>query len=150
METCSSASTHRTASELDTIIPQVLDTVEALGGREGWADDLVYKVSLILDEVTTNIVSYAGNPPGTTPAIEIAIKPGQGRDRHPGGRRRTRIRPDHPGPPGTGSPGTSPGEAPVGGLGLHLVRNLTNRMSYWRKCGKNHLELHTDYALMAG
>ena len=128
---------------IDGILPQVIETVERIGKRHRWSDDLVHRVSLILDEITTNIVSYGRHAPDRVPNIEIGI------ESH---RREIAIEvcdngrafdptTDAPAPPDMNE---ELSEVPIGGLGLHLVRSLTSAMAYQRANGQNRLTLRTQ------
>jgi serine/threonine-protein kinase RsbW len=87
-----------------------------------------YHVELVFEEVVANIVRYAA-PPGAVAAVEVALEVGaqaivmtfedDGRPFDPCGR-------PAPTPPRTLA------DAPIGGLGLLLVRRMASAMRYER------------------
>lgn len=93
-----------------------------------------YKIKLILDEIFSNIVSY-GYRPGDPPdiiRIEMTLRDGKftavindgGIPFNPLEYNQADI--------------TLPAEKrPIGGLGIHLIRNLTGELSYERKENRN-------------
>jgi serine/threonine-protein kinase RsbW len=91
----------------------------------------VHHVALVIDEILTNVASHGGNPDATA-TIAIEVEP----DRIAG-----KIgdwgRPFDP--RAAPAPDT---EAPIedratGGLGLHLVRQLSSALDYWRDGQQN-------------
>ena len=111
--------------------------VEALGKREDWPPDLIYRVNLVLEELAVNVINH-GHDDGfhemeivvTSEAEVLTIEIAD--DGKP-------FDPVKDGP----SPNlTGPLEdRPVGGLGLHIVRTMMDEMCYRWEGGKNHLTL---------
>ena len=111
--------------------------VEALGKREDWPPDLIYRVNLVLEELAVNVINH-GHDDGfhemeivvTSEAEVLTIEIAD--DGKP-------FDPVKDGP----SPNlTGPLEDRlVGGLGLHIVRTTMDEMCYRREGGKNHLTL---------
>ncbi len=112
-------------------------TVEDLGERENWPPDLVFRVNLVLEEVGLNIMDY-GLEHGLG-EIEIVFTSD--------GRSLTIevIDDGKPFDPLTEAPepdlDASIEDRRVGGLGIHLVRNMMDEMRYRRENDKNHLTL---------
>lgn len=127
-------------SNLDTILKSIASTVECLGQRQGWGDFLTYRVNLVLDELTTNIISYGRNKDGNLPRIDIRIVSGKYE-------LLIEISDDGcPFDPLTDAPKAPVIDenteiAPVGGLGLHLVRCMMDSMSYSYEDGRNRLTM---------
>ena len=121
--------------ELDRIIA----AVEDLGQRENWPPDLVFRVNLVLEEMGLNIMDH-GLDDGLHD-IEITLTSDEDVltiDIMDDGR---------PFDPLSDAPAPDL-DAPiedrrVGGLGVYLVRNMMDEMTYRREDDKNHLTLVT-------
>ena len=93
-----------------------------------------YKIKLILDEMFSNIVSYGykpGDPPDTV-RIEMCIRD----------KKFTAVLDDggipfNPLEHAQADTTLPAEERPIGGLGIHLVRNLTSELYYERKENRN-------------
>ena len=110
--------------------------VEEYGHREGLSKKLIHNLTLCLEEVFSNVVQYAFNDDAEhdiwislssdKACIEIQIED-DGKPFNP-------LNVPLPG-------AKSFDDLDIGGLGLHLVRCLSNRLSYQRTNGKNVLTL---------
>ncbi len=119
------------------VIERLSTAVEALGKREDWPPDLIYRVNLVLEELAVNVINH-GHDDGlheieiilTSEEVVLTIEIVD--DGMP-------FDPVKDGP----SPNlTGPLEdRPVGGLGLHIVRTMMDELRYRREGGKNHLTL---------
>jgi len=113
--------------------------VEDVGEQAGLNPKKQYQLNLVLDEIVTNIISY-GYPDGSTHDIEISIS--QKSDEM-----LITITDDaEPFNPLTAPPAQPElppemREREVGGLGIHLVRSLVDRLEYSRKDGRNVLRI---------
>jgi len=124
------------ASQLGEI-GRVVGLVEEFAAEHGLPDFVVFDVNLALDEVLTNIISYAYDDTGEhtvtvrllldDAALHVEVED-DGRPFDP----LTVPEPDLSGPVA---------ERPIGGLGLHLVRKLMTSLAYARKDGRNVLAL---------
>ena len=111
--------------------------VEAMGKREDWSPNLVFRANLVLEELLVNIIKYGQSDGINGFDITLTSEPDrltievvdEGKPFDP-------VK-DAPPPVLTGSLE----DRPVGGLGLHLVRSLVDELSYKRKRGKNHVAL---------
>ena len=120
----------------------IAETVTALGRERGWSPKLTYRVNLVLDELVSNTCEH-GCRPGQeeTPEVEIRIECGEEAieiEMIDDG-----VAFDSVG----GAPKAKPIGAesvPIGGLGLHLVRNMTRSMGYERQGNRNHLKLTVE------
>ena len=119
--------------------PLVQEVHSFLEGREISAKAAL-GVDLVLEEVITNILKYAYRDAGShrilirielTPEQVILVIEDDGRPFDP----LSAPRPD------THQPLS---ERPIGGLGLHLVRDVAQSVSYRRHDGKNCLEVKID------
>jgi serine/threonine-protein kinase RsbW len=125
------------ASRLDNLNTLVEGASQA--AREaGFSEDDAMRVELVCEEAVMNIINHAyeGREPGD---IEIACFSGEGGefvmeicDRGP------EFNPLHVPPPDLEADLT---DRKVGGLGLHLIRNLTGRWSYERNGDRNVLSM---------
>lgn len=108
-------------------------SVEEIGEKEDWEPDLTFKINLVLDELTTNIVKYGG----LVSEIEISLCSedkvvtveiiDNGRSFDP--------LTDAP-EPDIDAPLS---ERRIGGLGVYFVRSMMDDLQYRREHGKNHL-----------
>lgn len=116
-------------------LEQITAAVEELGERDNWPLDLVFKVNLVLEELGVNVVNYSGD------ASEIAISLAS--DEHavsveivddgpPFNPLADAVEPDLDAPLE---------DRPIGGLGIHLVREMMDELHYSREEGKNRLAM---------
>src|SRR5262245_33933777 len=113
----------------------LISSLERFGHDHRIPESVVQAVTLALDEVITNTISY-GYDDQVPHEIRVHLTLADGRlsaevedDARPFNPL-TAPRPDL----------TSPVEArPVGGLGVHLVRSMMDQVDYRRESGKNHL-----------
>ena len=113
--------------------------VERMAEQDEWPPDLVFRVSLVLEEWNLNVMDYGHDD--DTHEIEIALTSDGDQvtiEIIDGG---------HPFDPLHDAPApdlTSPvGERRMGGLGVHLMRTLMDEVAYQRESGKNHLKMVT-------
>ena len=128
------------APRRDSILRAIATAVEDLGHRAGWDESLTFKVNLVLDELASNIISYGGEEGRRNPDIEIEIASGTDAlvievsdDGRP-------FDPLNDAPPAAVIDGDTP-TAPVGGLGLHLVKSMVDSLSYRHEDGRNRVIL---------
>jgi anti-sigma regulatory factor (Ser/Thr protein kinase) len=137
------------ADELQVSIPGRLSEVDAVarrveefGDAHGLPGPKVYVINLALDELITNVVSY-GFGGVAEPEIRITLRieggalvlimEDNGQPFDPTRNMATDI--------------TSPlTERPIGGLGLHLVKNFADRLSYEFAEGRNRVIVEHDLA----
>ncbi|MBV9825592.1 MAG: ATP-binding protein [Alphaproteobacteria bacterium] len=119
-------------------ISRLIDWVEAGCRRHGIADDVTFKMKLALEEAVMNVISHAftGWPPPHTILVRLDITPDaiiaeivdNGRPFDP----TTAPDPDLTLPLDKRHPG---------GLGIHLMRSLTDRLGYARERSNNVLRM---------
>ena len=94
-------------------IPELTAFIDAACEVTSFDDDMVLKMNLAIEEAVVNVISYA-YPEGTQGKVEVTIT--------------VDI--------------TLPAEKrPIGGLGIFLVRQLMDSVSYERRNGENILTL---------
>ena len=126
------------ASDADTL-QYIQGSVEELGEREAWPESLTFKVNLVLEELGINILTHGGKDMERRPEIEIVLTSEDHAltievldDGHPFDPLQDSPNPD--------LAATIEGR-PIGGLGIHLVRNLMDDLHYQRDAGRNRLTL---------
>jgi anti-sigma regulatory factor (Ser/Thr protein kinase) len=120
-----------------TEIPRLATLVESFFRDHGIDSGFAVNVNLALDEVLTNIISYgyrdaSAHTINVTLVLEKDVVKATVEDDACAFDPRTALPPDI----------ESPLEArPLGGLGVHLVRQLMDRIEYVRSNGRNRLVL---------
>ena len=122
-------------------VSRLIDWVESCCAAEGLAEDLTFKLTLALEEAVANVITHAflGLPPPHSIKVRLDITAqsvsaeiiDNGRPFDPS----VAAPPDLTGP----LEGRDPG-----GLGIHLIRNMADRIEYRREDGQNRLRIETD------
>ncbi|MCE2524428.1 MAG: ATP-binding protein [Acidimicrobiia bacterium] len=121
---------------VDDALRHMEQSIEEFGRQEQWPDDLIFKLHLILEELGLNAMTYGGassvriviSEDVDEVTIEISDDGGA-------------FDPLNEAPQPDVNAALE--ERSIGGLGIHLVRTLTNDLSYRREGGRNHLTLVT-------
>lgn len=119
-------------------IARLAEAIEAFGDECGLSVGDVYKLNLALDELLTNLISYA-YPDGQRHAIALHLAFADGR--------LTAELSDDAAPFDPLTQAAAPvldgslDDRPIGGLGLHFVRTLMDEVSYRRDGAQNRLTL---------
>ena len=118
-------------------LDRITESIEALAEEEEWPPDLLFRINLVLEELVLNIMDYGHDD--NEHDIEIALTSGADAvtiNITDGGRAFDPLT-DAPEPDTTG-----PIESrSIGGLGVHLAREMMDEMTYRRENGRNHLTL---------
>ncbi|MCY4416840.1 MAG: ATP-binding protein [Chloroflexi bacterium] len=130
----SASASLKIAPTLDQL-ERIAAIVEDLGEQDDWPPDLIFKVNLVLDELSVNIVNYGGE------ASEIEVSLDADADEV-----RVEISDDgRPFDPLTDAMepdlDASLEDRAIGGLGIHLVREMMDELHYSREDGKNRLAM---------
>ena len=109
--------------------------VEDLGEQDDWPPDLIFKVNLVLDELSVNIVNYGGEASEievslAADADEVRVEIAD--DGRPFDPLNDAMEPDLDAPLE---------DRAIGGLGIHLVREMMDELHYSREDGKNRLAM---------
>jgi anti-sigma regulatory factor (Ser/Thr protein kinase) len=126
----------RLANDLDGLAALV-ERVERFGAEQGLAANVVNALNVVLDEAVSNAINH-GYDAGVRGKIAVRLRRGADRvevevedDGRP-------FDPLQAPPPDL----TLPLERrPIGGLGIHLIRNLMDEVSYARHDGRNVLKM---------
>ena len=116
-------------------LERITAIVEDLGEQDDWPPDLIFKVNLVLDELSVNIVNYGGEASEievclAADAEEVRVEISD--DGRPFDPLTDAIEPDLDAPLE---------DRPIGGLGIHLVREMMDELHYSREDGKNRLAM---------
>ena len=120
-------------------LERIVAAIENLAEEDDWPPDLLFRVNLVLEELSLNIMDYGHDDDtsdieidfmseGDSLTIEIVD----------GGRPFDPLN-DAPEPDLAGGVA----ERRVGGLGVHFVRTLMDDVQYERSAGKNRLKMVT-------
>lgn len=123
-------------------IDHVLQVVEAFGKQHRISEDVLYAITLSLDEILTNIISYGYSD---SRVHDIAVHLGFDDVGDIFARVEDDARPFDP-LQTKEAPVEAPIEQrPIGGLGIHLARNMMDHMEYKHEAGKNILLLKKKF-----
>ncbi len=119
-------------------IPRLIDWVEACCGAEGIADHISFRVALALEEAVTNVIAHAFDemPPPHVITVRLGIT-----------RRLLVAEISDNGRPFDPTVAPAPDlslpieQRSAGGLGIHLMRSMMDRIRYRRRGDKNLLRL---------
>ena len=120
-------------------LERIVAAIENLAEEDGWSPDLLFRVNLVLEELSLNIIDYGHDD--DTSDFEIAfMSEGDSLTIEivDGGRAFDPLN-DAPEPDLT----AGVAERRVGGLGVHFVRTLMDDVQYERSAGKNRLKMVT-------
>lgn len=123
-------------------ITRLIQAFENLGEQLQLAPDTLYQMTLVLDELVTNTISYGGIIPSDGPirvefmaadgVLEIVLSdPGK------------RFDPRNAPAPDSGQ---ALEDRQIGGLGVHLVRSMVNSFDYDYEAGRNRVTLRKRLA----
>jgi serine/threonine-protein kinase RsbW len=118
-------------------LERVNHAVEAFGAANGIGPKTIFQVNLALDEILTNVISYAF-PDGAPHDILVHLAVSRGEltvHVEDDGRA---FNPLEIAPPDLHAPLA---DRSIGGLGMHLVRQVVDGLEYRREQGKNVLVL---------
>jgi len=118
-------------------LERVNQFVEGIGEELGLDMELLMNLNLVLEEMVSNIIFYA-YPEGTAADIELMAESD--------GRELTFVLTDRgkefdPTAKDDADTDINPAERDIGGMGIYIVKNIMNNVSYQRLEGKNLLTM---------
>ena len=118
-------------------LDKITESIEAFAEREEWPPDLLFRINLVLEELVLNIMDYGHDD--NEHEIEIALTSAADAvtinitdEGHAFDPMTDAPEPDTTGPVESRS---------IGGLGVHLAKEMMDEMAYRREDGRNHLYL---------
>ena len=124
--------------ELDAEIESLATADKAVGDfaeSMSWPDEATFKVKLVLEEILMNVISYGGDS-SQKPRITLHLSQQNDLLSMEISDDGIAFDPLTAPPPDLES---DLDDRPIGGLGVHLVRELMDNVSYRFKYGRNHL-----------
>ncbi len=119
-------------------LDRITAAIEELGEESGWPLELTYKINLVLEELTLNIMNY-GYTDEEVHYIELSVKTEDAKvtieivdDGRPFNPINDAPHPDLEGPMM---------DRRIGGWGIHIVRTIMDDVSYVRADNKNRMKL---------
>jgi serine/threonine-protein kinase RsbW len=111
--------------------------VEEIGEELGLDMELLMNLNLVMEEMVSNVIFYA-YPEGMTADIELLAESD--------GKELTFVLSDKgkefdPTAKADANPDINPAERDIGGMGIYIVKNIMNDVSYQRLEGKNLLTM---------
>ena len=118
-------------------LAQVAQFVEEIGEELGLNMELQMNLNLVMEEVVSNVIFYA-YPEGVDAEIELLAKSD--------GKELTFVLSDQgrefdPTMKDDADPNVNPAEREIGGMGIYIVKNIMNKVTYQRLEGKNLLTM---------
>ena len=118
-------------------LAQVAQFVEEIGEELGLSMELQMNLNLVMEEVVSNVIFYA-YPEGVDAEIELIAKSD--------GKELTFVLSDQgrefdPTMKDDADPNVNPAEREIGGMGIFIVKNIMNKVTYQRLEGKNLLTM---------
>ena len=114
--------------------------VEEIGEELGLDMELQMNLNLVMEEMVSNVIFYA-YPEGKTAEIELLAESD--------GKELTFVLSDKgkefdPTAKADADPDVNPAERDIGGMGIYIVKNIMNEVSYQRLEGKNLLTMKKE------
>ncbi|MBR1547494.1 MAG: ATP-binding protein [Prevotella sp.] len=118
-------------------LERVNQFVEEIGEELGLDMELQMNLNLVMEEMVSNVIFYA-YPEGTDAGIELVAESN--------GKELTFVLSDHgkefdPTQKEDADPDINPAERDIGGMGIYIVKNIMNQVTYQRLDGKNLLTM---------
>lgn len=119
-------------------IERIHTAVDILAAADGWEPDFMFQIRLALEEVGTNIVQYGYDEAGKKDIRITLTSKGQSLTMEI-------VDDGKPFDPFSDAPSpdldSSVADRPIGGLGIHLVREVMDEAHYRREDGRNRVVL---------
>jgi serine/threonine-protein kinase RsbW len=118
-------------------LEKVSQFIDEIGEELGLSMELIMNLNLVMEEMVVNVISYA-YPEGTDAEIELLAKSDaneltlvlsdQGKEFDPTKKKDSDM-------------SVNPAERELGGMGIYIVKNLMNKVTYQRLEGRNLLTM---------
>ena len=118
-------------------LEKVSQFIDEIGEELGLSMELIMNLNLVMEEMVVNVISYA-YPEGTDAEIELLAKSDaneltlvlsdQGKEFDPTTKKDSDM-------------SVNPAERELGGMGIYIVKNLMNKVTYQRLEGRNLLTM---------
>ena len=118
-------------------LEKVSQFIDEIGEELGLSMELIMNLNLVMEEMVVNVISYA-YPEGTDAEIELLAKSDaneltlvlsdQGKEFDPTKKKDSDM-------------SVNPAERELGGMGIYIVKNLMNKVTYQRPEGRNLLTM---------
>ena len=114
--------------------------VDEIGEELGLDMELLLNLNLVMEEMVSNVIFYA-YPEGTPEEIELTAESN--------GKELTFVLSDHgvefdPTAKEDADPDVNPMDRDIGGMGIYIVKNIMNKVTYQRLEGKNLLTMKKE------
>ena len=114
--------------------------VDEIGEELGLDMELLMNLNLVMEEMVSNVIFYA-YPEGTPEEIELTAESN--------GKELTFVLSDHgvefdPTAKEDADPDVNPMDRDIGGMGIYIVKNIMNKVTYQRLEGKNLLTMKKE------
>lgn len=121
-------------------LEKVNQFVEEIGEELGLDMELQMNLNLVMEEMVSNVIFYA-YPEGTPEEIELTAESN--------GKELTFVLSDHgvefdPTAKDDADPDVNPMDRDIGGMGIYIVKNIMNKVTYQRLEGKNLLTMKKE------
>ena len=121
-------------------LPDITDAVEELGERERWPPDFLFRMNLVLEEMTLNVMTHGRSAGASELEVVVVCEADTVTVEIVDDGPRFDPLQDAPVP----DPDASLDDRPVGGLGVYLVREMVDEVSYRYEDGRNRLLIRTS------
>ena len=121
-------------------LSDITDAVEELGERERWPPDFLFRMNLVLEEMTLNVMTHGRSAGASELEVVVVCEADTVTVEIVDDGPRFDPLQDAPVP----DPDASLDDRPVGGLGVYLVREMVDEFSYRYEDGRNRLLIRTS------
>ena len=109
-------------------LEKVSQFIDEIGEELGLSMELIMNLNLVMEEMVVNVISYA-YPEGTDAENELTlVLSDQGKEFDPTKKKDSDM-------------SVNPAERELGGMGIYIVKNLMNKVTYQRLEGRNLLTM---------
>lgn len=123
-------------------LSDITDAIEELGERQDWRPDFLFRMNLVLEEMALNVMTHGREAGASELEVIVACETDNviieiSDDGAPFDPLQGAPVPD---------PDASLDDRPVGGLGIHLVREMMDEVSYRYEDGRNRVLMRISKA----